>query len=177
MMTSLSVRKGGSFALTALAVSVLSSVANAQLTISFNSNILSHQTEFVQATDKLTLSKFDTSLGILQSVSLTLAGSVATSLTVTNSAATSSSGTVRTECAVTNCKDPLALINLNGIDMLTPTKTYSLSAGGSQTFNPGGTASMSDGGLSPYTSASILAEFTGPLLSPGTISFGIDTYT
>ncbi len=151
-----------------------SNVANAQLTIGFTSNTVSHSTEFVPTTDKLTFSKFDNALGILQKVSLTVNGSITTSIHVTNSAATPSNGTVRTESQAT-VTDPLSLLSL-GPDILTPASPYSLGVGQSADFN-NINGSGSDTGASPYTLGTILAEFTGPNGTPGTISLGLTTLT
>lgn len=155
-------------------VIVATNVANAQLTVSFTSNTASHSTEFIPATDKLTFSKFDGALGILQSVSLSVNGSITTSIHVANSAATASTGTVRTE-SIGTITDPNSLLSISP-DIITPSRAYSLAPGTSADFT-NITGSASDTGASPYSQANILAEFTGPNGTPGNISLGLGTFT
>lgn len=117
----------------------------------------------------LSFPKFNSSLGILQSVTLYVSGSMSTVLTVTNSSPTGSSGTAKTELQYT-IQDSGGNLNVPQIDLIGPSYAYNLGAGGTITS---GTLTKSGNNTEVYTLAAILAEFTGP----GTIILPASTFT
>ncbi|MEN6457773.1 MAG: choice-of-anchor E domain-containing protein [Thermoguttaceae bacterium] len=108
-------------------------------------------------TSSLSFTQFDSSLGTLTKVELYLSSSFSTVLTVHNSASSDSYGYAKTECDVT-VRD--AGGNLTGPQLIlySPQYDYTLAAGGSVTS---GTITQSGVSDNQYTSAAVLAEFTG----------------
>jgi hypothetical protein len=120
-------------------------------------------------TGSLTFPKFDSSLGILTQVDMSLSGGIQTVLTVTNTSPEVSSGTARTEVQMT-IQDAGGNLNTPQLDLLSPNYTYSLGSGQSVTS---GTLTKSGNSNDSYTLAAVLAEFTGP----GTIVLPASTFT
>ncbi len=150
----------------------LSPLVNAQTVLGPLANTngtVSHTTEFTgTGGDVLTFSQFDSTLGTLTGVSLTVNGTISSNISVSNTAATPSSGTVRTE-SIYSLVDPGSLLNL-GPDLITASQSYSLDPGQSINIGPF-TKSGSD--TQSYTLQAILDEFTGV----GSISLGLSSVT
>jgi hypothetical protein len=109
-------------------------------------------------TDSLSFPQFNSGLGILNSVTIDLSGSMNTVLTVTNNSAEASTGTAKTELQMT-VQDSGGNLIVPQIDLFSAPYSYSLGAGGSVTsgiLTKNGTSSDT------YTLAAVLAEFTGP---------------
>jgi PEP-CTERM motif-containing protein len=121
-------------------------------------------------TNSLSFPQFDSGLGILNSVTIDLSGSLSTVLTVTNNSPNgSSSGAAMTMLQMT-VQDSGSNLNAPTIDMSSPLYSYSLGAGGSVTS---GTLTMNGISSDTYTLAAVIAEFTGP----GTILLDASTFT
>jgi hypothetical protein len=117
----------------------------------------------------LAFPKFNSALGTLTKVQLDLSGSLTTVLTVTNDAPTGSSGNAKMELQMT-VQDAGINLNVPELDLFSPEFSYLIGAGQSVTSNiltKSGTSS------DQYTSAPIIAEFTGP----GTIVLPASTFT
>jgi hypothetical protein len=100
--------------------------------------------------------QFNPSLGTLLSVELDLSSSLSTTLTVTNTGDSGSSGNATTELQMTvqDAGDNLAPY----FTVYSPSFPYSLGAGGS---TGSGLLTANGGSDNTYTSAPVLAEFTG----------------
>jgi hypothetical protein len=136
-------------------------------------------------TGNIVLPKFNSSLGLLQSVSISVSDSITTTLTVTNSAATASNGQVNTQVAV-GINDPLNLFTTlgTGVNLVngggfatsslfrtsTNPEAYTLAAGAHSTLAP---TTITGSGLASFSQGSILAEFTGS----GNLSLSASTLT
>jgi PEP-CTERM motif-containing protein len=120
-------------------------------------------------TDSLSFQQFDSSLGILNSVTIDLSGSMSTVLTITNNSPEASSGTAKTELQMT-VQDSGGNLIVPQINLFSSPYSYSLSAGGSVTS---GTLSKNGTSSDTYTLAAVLAEFTGP----GSIVLDASTFT
>ncbi len=120
-------------------------------------------------TASLAFPRFDSSLGTLTSVTLGLSSSIQVVMTVTNSAPEASSGTARTEVQFT-VQDVGGNLITPEIDSSTPSFAYDLGPGSSVTS---GTVTKTGTSTDVYTSAAILAEFTGP----GIIILPASTFT
>ncbi len=136
----------------------------------------SELTEWDTDNTPFTLAKFDTSLGTLQSVQITISSSALTSIFVTNSAVSSSSGNVRTSLTLSLTSSNVTLSGGIGnnvtLEFLVPgdRQYYSLGAGQSTEFlnlSNSGTVSFL------YNSGLALTEFSGP----GDILFDLTTLT
>jgi hypothetical protein len=147
-------------------VAVTAGVAGANTVLVASSTALNWTaTDWVS---NLTFAQFDSSLGTLQMVTLTVNGKVRTTLTVTNGAVDASSGTANTEVQYT-VHD--AGNNLTaGPDVFSTDFGYSLGAG--QTITSG-QLQKNIPSTDNYTSAPVLAEFTGT----GTIVLTASTFT
>lgn len=115
----------------------------------------------------LAFPKFDSSLGVLTQVDLSVTAAMRTTLTVKNNASSTSNGLAKTEVAVTVTDG--ATITL-GPDFFSPNFTFALNPGESVT-SPLLTKSATDS--QSYFDAPTLSAFTGP----GTIVFNAGTYT
>lgn len=121
-------------------------------------------------TSSLAFEQFDASLGTLKSVQLDLNGKFNTVLTVTNTGAEPSSGNSRTELQVT-VQDAGGNLLVPELDLFSSQFAFTdLQPGTSVTS---GTISKSGGSSDVYTSAAVLAEFTGT----GTIVLPASTFT
>ena len=156
-----------------LAFGLLNGVGEAQgETVSYTSTLDTTPTDI---NTSLSLAKFNTTLGTLQSVTITLSSTASTIITVTNSASTESSGSVYTSVKWT-LTDPFSLFgNSVKLTVLVPDEdgiTYSLEPSGS-VVTPLATAS----GSSNYTfnTANILSEFSDA--AGGLISLGLNSVT
>ncbi len=153
----------------------LAPVANAQTVLGPLANTngtVSHTTEFVgTGTDKLTFSTFDSNLGTLTSIGITVNGALDSVVHVSNNALTASNGHVKTE-SVYQVKDAGNLVTLNG-DILTNNFFYNLNPGESVDSSPNLTGS--DNVAGSYTLQSILDAFTTN--GAGSIDMGITTTT
>ena len=116
----------------------------------------------------LAFAKFDTSLGTLTQVDISVDSGIETTLTITNSGNSSSSGNARTHVKVT-VNDPLNLITLSPEIFTTP-YDYSLAQGATTVS---GLLSNSASASGSWTSSTIIDEFKGP----GTISMNVGTFT
>jgi hypothetical protein len=109
----------------------------------------------------LAIPQFQSNLGTLQSVTLTLAGSISTTLTAGNitniippsQLSSGSAGTV----GQFSLQDPSGLLSgTPQLSFMSPMEPYSFTAGGSQSWSLSSTGS----GGETYTNSSILSEFT-----------------
>lgn len=142
----------------AVTVMAFASKAGAD-TLTFTGTVSSTLTDWSQ---NINITKFDSSLGTLTGVELTLTTTGSTSITVTNLGSGASSGSVRTELfiSLTDPSDFLAGFN-PFIDLLVPSasQAYSLASGDSIVLGPFTRSGSS--GAQEFTDSSILAEFTG----------------
>lgn len=116
--------------------------------------------------------KFNTSLGTLNSVILTLGNSMTTTLTITNNSGTASSGSARTELQAalydtgTTMSTPGNILTASGgifhliDDFQTNPASYSLSGSGSTVLNPP-TKNSSLSSSPDFTDVATLSYFTG----------------
>jgi len=108
----------------------------------------------------LSFAQFNPSLGVLESVTLSLSSTLTTTLTVTNQSHSSpSSGYAVTELVV-NVQDPGNNLNPDTLDIVSPHFNYSSLPVGNSVTSGLLTKSQNDGG-NIYTSSAILSEFTG----------------
>jgi hypothetical protein len=119
----------------------------------------------------LQFQKFNSALGNLAMVQIDLASSMTTVLTVTNVSPTlPSSGNAKTELQMT-VQDSGGNLNVPEMDFFSPAFAYSnLGAGQSITS---GNLTRNSSSSDQYTTAAVLAEFTGP----GTITLPAGTFT
>ena len=160
-------------AVAGLAFGLMNGIEKAQgATVSYTSSLDTTRTDIDTS---LSLTKFNTNLGTLQSVSITLSSTASTTITVTNSAASSSDGTVYTSVKFTLSDPSLFFGTSVKLTVLVPDSdgvSYSLAPGGS-VVTPLQTAS----GSSSYTfsTANILSEFSDAV--GGLISLGLNSVT
>jgi hypothetical protein len=121
----------------------------------------------------LAFQQFDPSLGVLNSVTLQLSGSLSTIVSVLNNSPSGSSGTAKTEVQMT-VQDPGLNFtpNVPQLDLISPAFGYSLSPGGSATSTLL-TKSGAYNSAPDYTLPAVLTEFTGL----GTITLSASTFT
>jgi hypothetical protein len=117
----------------------------------------------------LAFPEFNSSLGTLTEVDLSLTGGLQTTLTVTNDAASASSGTATTEVEMT-IQDAGTDLAAPGPTLYSPGFGYSLGPGDNATS---GLLTQSGTATNAYTSGVVLAEFNGP----GTILLNASTFT
>ncbi|HWE50200.1 MAG TPA: PEP-CTERM sorting domain-containing protein [Bryobacteraceae bacterium] len=116
----------------------------------------------------LDFAQFDSSLGVLQSVTLTLSSTLQTTVSVNNNAGSASMGTAGVEFAI-NLGGP-ADLSASDLDYLSQSYSYSLASGGSDTS---GLLTGSGGSTQIYTSMDVLNEFTGS----GTVDLPAESFT
>jgi hypothetical protein len=119
------------------------------------------------------LQKFDTRLGTLSKVTLSLSSGASTTITLQNTSPSGSSGTVYTSLKLT-LSDPDALLSQK-LTLIVPDTdglNYSLLAGGSMTT---GEATATGNNTVDYTSGLILSEFS--TVGVGNIRLGLATLT
>ena len=117
----------------------------------------------------LSFPMFDSALGTLTEVDMTLTGDMQTTLTVTNSSPDPSSGNANTEVQM-SVQDAGLNFSPPQIDFYSPAFGYSLAGGGSVSS---GLLTKTGSGSEVYTLSAILAEFNGP----GTIALPASTFT
>jgi hypothetical protein len=120
-------------------------------------------------TGSLSFAKFDSSLGALTEVDMTINGAMRTVLTVTNNSPQGSSGTAKTELQM-SVQDPGANFTPPQLDFFSPNFVFNLGPNGSVTS---GTLTKTASDTQVYTTAAILSEFNGP----GTIVCPASTFT
>ena len=120
-------------------------------------------------TGSLSFAKFDSSLGVLTKVEMTLNGAMQTVLTVTNDSPQASSGTAKTELQM-SVQDPGDNFTPPEIDFFSPNFAFNLGPNDSVTS---GTLTKTASDTEQYTAGAILSEFNGP----GTIVCPASTYT
>jgi hypothetical protein len=152
---------------TALAVTILAAPAKAA-TVTYTTSTPVPFTLTDWTPTSLLFQQFNTSLGTLQSVTLSFSSDLQTTLTVTNTALSSSSGTAKTELQLTINDGGNHLASSPQFDILSPAYSYSLNSGDSSSS---GLLSQSSTSNNTYTTAPVLAEFTG------TGNFGITATT
>lgn len=106
----------------------------------------------------LAFQQFNPSLGTLSSVTLKFTGVMNTVVTATNNSQSDSSGTAKTEIQIT-VQDNGGNLLAPTIDLFSPLLSYVLAPGQSTTS---GQLIKTGNSSSLYSSADILAEFTGP---------------
>jgi hypothetical protein len=121
-------------------------------------------------TSSLSFPQFDSSLGTLTSVELSLTGHFSTVITVTNVGSSSSTGTAKTEVQVT-VQDSGGNLLIPELDLFSSNYAFTNLPAGQ--YITSGTINKSGGSSDVYTSPAVLAEFTGP----GTIVLPAATYT
>jgi hypothetical protein len=121
-------------------------------------------------TRSLSFPQFNPSLGTLTGVEIDLAGHMTTTVTVTENDGALSYGNAKTELQMTVQDVGGNLSGTPQIDMIGPEFYYSLNAGGSVTS---GLLTKSGSSSDLYTSAPILAEFTGT----GSFALRASTFT
>lgn len=117
------------------------------------------------------LAKFDSSLGTLQSVEITLSSGATTTITVSNNAASSSSGNVRTDLLLTLTSSNVDLAPGGlALEFLVPAakQNYSLAAGESKQF-----ANLSASSEQSFLFDGDVSQFVGP----GPIHLNLTTET
>ena len=119
-------------------------------------------------TKSLDFPKFDSALGVLNTVDLSITGEIKTTLTVTNNASSASDGNAKTHVTIT-VQDPLTLLTVMP-DINTTPFNYTLAPGANTTS---GLLTKSDTKNGSWTAAAILTEFTGA----GNISLSAVTFT
>ncbi len=120
-------------------------------------------------TSSLGFQQFNSSLGTLTSVEIDLSSSFTTTINVMNNSESGSSGTAQTEVQLT-VQDAGLNLNAPELDLVGPTFSYSLGAGGNATSGLLSKSGMDD---ETYNTAPILAEFTGA----GNITLNAYTFT
>jgi hypothetical protein len=120
-------------------------------------------------TSSLSFPKFNSALGTLVEVDISLTGDMETTVTVTNSSPSSSSGTAQTELQM-SVQDAGLNFSTPEIDFLSPAYTYSLPGGGQVTS---GLLTKTASNTADYTASAVLTEFNGP----GTIVLPASTFT
>jgi hypothetical protein len=120
-------------------------------------------------TGSLSFPMFNSALGTLTEVDMTLNGAMQTTLTVTNNSPDSSSGNAKTEVQM-SVQDAGLHFSPPQIDFNSPAFGYSLAGGGNVTS---GLLTSSSSNSAVYTLSAILAEFNGP----GTIVLPASTFT
>ena len=120
-------------------------------------------------TGSLSFPMFDSRLGTLTEVDLTLSGSMYTVLTVHNSSPTGSTGHANTHLQMT-LQDAGNNLIAPQIDLMSPSYTYTLAANETKTS---GTLSKSGSSSDQYFDPVVLAEFTGT----GSILLSASTFT
>jgi len=138
-------------------------------------------------TGNIVLPRFNSSLGQLQSVTISISDTISTTLTVTNSSNAASSGSTNTQVAI-GIADPLGLFaSTPGVGLVVQSNTatdslfqvttnaqvYTLAAGASATLPV--TTRNGTGTTPTFTASNILAQFTGAANS--TISLTARTFT
>jgi hypothetical protein len=119
----------------------------------------------------LLFQKFNPALGNLTTVQIDLTGSMTTVLTVTNVSSTlPSSGNAKTELQMT-VQDSGGNLNVPEIDFFSPAFAYHNLGAGQSIIS--GNLTKSGSSSDQYTTAAVLAEFTGP----GTIALPAGTFT
>ena len=119
-------------------------------------------------TSALDFPKFDSTLGVLNTVELSITGEIKTTLTVTNNASSASDGNAKTHVTIT-VRDPLTLLTVMP-DIYSPPFGYTLPPNTSTTSGLLTKSETKDGS---WTAAAILTEFTGT----GNISLSAVTFT
>ncbi len=117
----------------------------------------------------LSFPMFNSGLGTLTEVDMTLTGAMQTTLTVTNSSPDPSSGSANTEVRM-SVQDAGSNFSPPQIDFFSPAFGYSLAGGGSV---GSGLLTKTASDSEVYTLSAILAEFNGP----GTIVLPASTFT
>jgi hypothetical protein len=120
-------------------------------------------------TGSLSFPMFNSALGTLTEVDMTLNGAMQTTLTVINGSPDSSSGSANTEVRM-RVQDAGNNFSPPQIDFFSPAFAYSLAGGGSVTS---GLLTKTASDSEVYTLSAILAEFNGP----GTIVLPASTFT
>jgi len=145
-------------ALVAVGITAAMSSATAA-TLTFSGSVASTLTDWAQ---NINITKFDSGLGTLTGIEITVTTSATTSITVENTSLSSSSGNVRTEITLSLLDPSGFLVGSNPfIDGFIPSvaATYSLNAGESVVLGPY-SRNLSSGPVD-YSDSDILSEFTG----------------
>lgn len=165
-----------------IGISLAAAPASASV-ITYDGSTVTGTTDFTDAAS--TVEQFNSNLGTLQSVTITIGDSFTSTLTVANNSSSASSGSAQTNVAVgfedaggLFTADQLIVSNGTAINAATTASTqpskglYNL-AGGAHISFPGLTGSATPVSTNALTAANILAEFTGS----GTIALDVSSLT